>query len=502
VLQFYLDHNCSRLTSSDSTELNYVRELLTFEDPRKLTSRDYLHGLTEGRICLLDDEGVFPSGVLPKILSRLQVVGIEFKVEQELSYPDPQLPLGHPNFNTRMIPGSRELRDYQLASIERALHWKRGVINIATGGGKTLVMIGIVKALGGRALVQVETVATLQQTCSEFAASGFSSLGSCSHEGSDLSKQVVVGTVKTLTRLFLDRKTDPELLQDFTSYHVDETHHLPAKTWYRLGLMVTAPYRFGYSATPYDSLDQNSLDDNYLEGILGQQIVRLPYSYLVQRGYLAQAYVVQVDYRSQSHLPYHLNDWIAISKSLIQDQVRNTQIVNIAASLYQRGLKVLISVREIEHGKELLRRLGNVEAQFSWGGSTLTRVGQDGELKTENVSYEDVKQYYDGVERGILIGSTVYDESQDLPSFNAIILASGGRGGDLGRKVIQRTGRALRPKPGENYAYVIDFNDNSNCVLLKHTKERKRVYLEHGYVVLSHEQSQQLLKEWNGSVSL
>src|SRR5438552_4060600 len=77
------------------------------------------------------------------------------------------------------------------------------------------------------------------------------------------------------------------------------------------------------------------------------------------------------------------------------------------------------------------------------------------------------------MEVGIFIGSVVYDEVIDISDISALIILSGTK---RYRRVIQRVGRALRPKAGLNEVLVFDFWDTTHWILRHHSEERVKVY--------------------------
>ena len=69
--------------------------------------------------------------------------------------------------------------------------------------------------------------------------------------------------------------------------------------------------------------------------------------------------------------------------------------------------------------------------------------------------------------------STVVNEGVNIPSMDVIIMAGGGKSNKL---TVQRVGRALRKAEGKETAKIIDFYDNDNGILLRHSKARLKTY--------------------------
>ena len=77
-----------------------------------------------------------------------------------------------------------------------------------------------------------------------------------------------------------------------------------------------------------------------------------------------------------------------------------------------------------------------------------------------------------------IIASTIFDEGVDIPEVGSLILAVGGKSTI---KTLQRVGRALRPKKGENEVEIYDFIDWGNKYLLSHSRQRLQDYMDEGF---------------------
>ena len=80
----------------------------------------------------------------------------------------------------------------------------------------------------------------------------------------------------------------------------------------------------------------------------------------------------------------------------------------------------------------------------------------------------------------VLIATTIVDEGLDIDKINVLILA-GAKKSD--RQYLQRVGRALRRKRGENVVIIYDFYDTGHRLLDKHTKKRHNLYLKEEFDV-------------------
>jgi superfamily II DNA or RNA helicase len=102
-----------------------------------------------------------------------------------------------------------------------------------------------------------------------------------------------------------------------------------------------------------------------------------------------------------------------------------------------------------------------------------------------DVSVEGVENFVAGV--GLAVAhNTIFDEGEDCPGIDALVLAEGVK---VNTNVIQRIGRALRKKPGENTAWIVDIVPLAAKKLIEHADERCRLYEKEGYEV-------RLVTEW------
>lgn len=170
---------------------------------------------------------------------------------------------------------------------ERAIHLlreslrqskKRPVLNIFTGGGKTVVAAEIFKsalAKGKRCLFVADAVELIDQTVNSFYAQGIESIGviQAQHPLTDPTKMVQVASIQTLAR-----RATP----DFDLCICDEVHSLHKAHIKLLEDRPNAPF-IGLSATPWTKGLGNYFDD---------LICPISIQELTEQGYVAklQAY--------------------------------------------------------------------------------------------------------------------------------------------------------------------------------------------------------------------
>jgi superfamily II DNA or RNA helicase len=433
-------------------------------------SQLYRKGRWDGYKHLMTKRGnlLIPTGLLPSAIEVLKRAGSEFTVEDKRKKPKRSAPLpthGH------------SLRDYQEKVLESVSKHERGILQLATGAGKTLVAAHIIARKGLRTLFFVHTKDLLFQAMGVMENVLNLPIGQIGDGKVDI-RDISVATIQTTARalhLKLEKEksdevplwsdeagesltvTDEEAIQralkESEMVVFDECHHLPADTFYEIAMKIpNAYYRYGLSATPWRS-DRSDL---MIEAALGKKLCVVRSTDLIERGFLVKPKITMFEiYPTGRRLQRH---FATVYKSeVVENEERNRIIADVAIHSSQRGRSVLILVNQIRHG-EILEKL-IPEASFISGNDS---------SEVRQVALQRLKAKTDQV----LIATTLADEGLDLPSLDVLILAGAGRSET---RALQRVGRVLRPFPGKNTATIVDFWDQT-LYLEGHSKARYEIY--------------------------
>jgi len=398
----------------------------------------------------------FPTGLWSRIQSILDEHGVQYEIERS---PVPEAP------SIASHTPKTGLRDYQTEALKSALEKGRGILQIATGGGKTLLAAHLIHQLGKRTFFFVHTLDLLYQAAEVFERELGIPIGRLGDGRAEIG-DVTVATIQTAARVFgfttgreraakdEDEESRPareravslagkkeEVIQAIEEAGVvifDECHHVPADTFYKIAFRTPrAALRFGLSATPW----RDDGHDLLLEAALGDKICVVRCTDLIREGYLVAPCIEMV----RAPAPrVNRRDWTyhdLYKLAIAENQSRNRVIAAQAKAWAAEGKSVLILVAHVEHGKNLQELLP--EANFAYG----------------SLDTETRRQYLHELERKlrpVLIATTLADEGLDVPSLDAVILGGGGKSDT---KAYQRIGRALRPSPGKEQALVLDFFD-------------------------------------------
>ena len=428
-------------------------------------SSKYKDGLWDGKTNFLKLQTLkFPTGLLSIVTEHFDEKGIEYEVKEiDDSFEDNIFVI-----KNSMLSGI-QLRDYQLSAIHSALNNARGILQLPTGSGKTEIAVGIIKLLNKKTLYVVHTKDLLNQTIKRFKQrldTSSNTLGQIG-DGNYFPNDITVATVQSLNSLFKkDFEQAKNLLNTFECLILDECHHASAQTWYKVAMFChNASWRFGFSGTP---LQRNALENMKLQACTGNLIFKLPTSELIKRKELSEIEVTMVDL---SDFPVPLGEtWRQIYRSGIVENIsRNMLIKNIAKKHYIQKDKVMILVREIDHGNtlQMMLQAEHIPCRFVYG-------------KHKSDYREESKEEFNESGAFVLIASPIFDEGVDLPEINTLILAPGG---ESTVKTLQRVGRGLRKKKDDSVLKVYDFLDQAKYIS-NHSLQREEIYKDEGFPVI------------------
>lgn len=390
-----------------------------------------------------------------------------------------------------------EYREYQKEAIEKILKEKQGLVNIATNGGKSVIIAGVCKSVACSCLILTHRVEIREQLKEIISKVCRESVGEISAEKTSIER-ITVAMVPTLfarvrskvkTSGKYDKRQDLiDYLEGVECLLIDEVHHAAAKSWKMvIDKVRRAEYRIGFSGT---IARQNSYEGMNVRAVCGDILVKVKNKELIEAGYSATPEVrllsvdctdeieeAKMEFDEKWRIMYERGEAEDTGKSaliygkiyekaIVFNQERNSLLVK--AALEERGKCVLMIIERIEHGElllELLQQRSDLRCAFLHGQSR-DRL--------------EIKRKFSEREIDVLIVSTIFDEGVDVANIDVLILGASRRSD---RKLLQRVGRGLRKKKeGENSVVIYDVIDIGG-ILLKHSKERVAVYRKEGFEV-------------------
>lgn len=398
---------------------------------------------------------IVPSGLIYRAKDILtEVLGVKVVVNSKIVKPD-----------KRTVPHNIKLRDYQEVIVDAANNRFRGTWQAPTGSGKTIVALAVWALWGHRGLIVVPTQEIQEQfytSALEFfdsidiGAVGGNAKRLCGDEwapGEDLT----IGTYQIFNSKLRKEQAD-DLINNINFILVDEGHHLPSRTIYNLLMRCDATIRYAQSAT----LTHNDLGTLYIEAATGPLIASVSDGKLIKEGYKARPVVRVIDVPGVTLTDY---------KDAMDTNIYNNDSI-LAAIRYiiehEDGLIIIMTTR-----KSHMRRISLY----------LQNRGIEAHMICGETKPKDREEIVTGMRTGdirVVVATQVFDEGIDIPDANVLILAGGGKS-IIKHK--QRIGRVLRPKKGENVAYIYDFYVEDYSHAQRHSSVRLSRYEKWGWKI-------------------
>jgi superfamily II DNA or RNA helicase len=373
-------------------------------------------------------------------------------------------------------PPGYESRDYQTFTIERALKFTRGILSMATGAGKTLVVTRLIGEIKTYPFIfYVLTKDLMEQAHGVMSACLNQPIGMIGDGKCDIQK-ITVCTIQTavialnqgnakfkINDYAFDDEDEwdekgienaekaakiKQLITQAKGICVDECHHVSSKSVRDvLTASVNAFWRYGGSATPYRDDGASIL----IQAMLGAKIVDVNASYLIKRGDLVKPYIFMepVDSKVNFHSYQKIYE-----NCIVKNEPFNNHVAKTVNHLISRGLSVLVLVQQYKHGEYLKKLIPNSE------------------FITGKISSEKRTKHLQDLREGkiTLIGTSLVDEGVDIKELDVVVMAGGGKSCT---RISQRVGRCLRKDKKsakqKNKAIVIIYEHNAKY-LEKHAK--------------------------------
>lgn len=414
----------------------------------------------------------FPTGLMSLVVDYLTSNKVEFRRFDARLKPVQ-------NLNITTSPDV-QYRDYQsIEVIAKAAKATRGIIQAATGSGKTLCCAGIMAELKVCPIIFFVTsidLLTQAKECFEKALliDGLpAKIGQIGGGIIDI-QNINVMTIQTAVRA-LDKQWDKEtkfdendtdddtpiaehkeeireLIRTAKLALSDEVQHWKASTCLLVARELTsAYYTFGCSATPW----RDCGDDVLIQSCFGKTIVSISASRLIKEGWLMKPEIKVIHVKNKVS---KFKTWASIYKEQITDNHEyNNMVAKIANAYINNKRQVLVLINQINHGKELSKLIpGSV---FLSGNSP--KAKREAAIKNARNKYISC-----------IISSVIFDEGVDIRSLDTVILAGQGKSPV---RAIQRIGRILRTFDGKTKATAIDFYIHQKY-LSDHAKARLKMY--------------------------
>lgn len=387
-----------------------------------------------------------------------------------------------------------EIRDYQVNVVLSMLKYKRGVIDSATGSGKTFIMFMFIAFLLDtkrikRCMIVVPNLDLMNQTMA--ALYGYDESNMKGEEGrfriqryGDNNKgileedtNVVVGTFQTLC------KFDSDFYNQFDCIIVDESHTAKAKSIGNILKQASnAYYRFGLSGTSL--VKGRGAISLGMQELFGPMLMKISVNRLQQEGYISPCNIEihKLNYLSDEYR----HKLIEAKKVSTGSQLFNIErklarmsdirLKHIVKCVTEADNNTLVLFTDIKNGygkkiyKEILNNTNGVVCHYIDGSVS----GAERERIRNEINNDKSET------RHVLVASFMTTSTGiDIKSLSTLILTESYKNLTI---ILQSIGRTLRVAEGKEYATVIDITDdfsftgNKRNFLLKHSEDRKKIY--------------------------
>lgn len=373
------------------------------------------------------------------------------------------------------------LRDEQLTAIRKVAMYHRGILQLPTGSGKTEIMCGIVEYIKScigyypTVLILEPTLNLVKSTIKRFKKYGIPA------QSYSETRSIMLNTVNICHPASLnnDIEKDSNLLKDINILLGDESHHFNSESFRKPTYNTQNLYMsigLSASAISQEHIGLTELSDYEPKEVwtfsaTGPLLMNIVTANLVGDR-LAEPVLLMMKYHCNEELETNdPSNWHDVMKTHLESENRNILIANIAKFFYEKDRKTLILVNTIRWSQALLKTLWNMDIPVGASyGSNKFEIYNGYEF----ISDTSVLKDFESGKLSVLIGTTHLYEGADIPNLDTIILAFGGNGE---RTQIQGVGRALRLTKNGKYAYIVDFTDEGDIVLSKHSRNRLNRYI-------------------------
>lgn len=487
----------AKLYTEDRTIKAAVSELLSYAVEGAEFMHAFQSGSWNGRSTFYAwRSSTFPAGFVHLVYSELRKQGHEVRlVRKPLPVPD--------GLESPIVDefGNDDPRyDYQLDALRRVEKHGRGIIQVATGGGKSKIAKLIVHRYRKMTLFITTRGVLMYQMKDGFMDAGLN-VGVIGDGVWAPVKGVNVGMVQTLVAKLQEPSLDAEirslvkqnaekdlglnrdqmvkmaekkveeltrernrtikLLEMVEVVIGEEAHEAGGNSYYEiLKHCKNAHIRVALTATPFmrDGAESNMR----LMAAFGPILIKVSEQMLIDRGILAKPYFRFVESEAHPKLRKSSPWQRAYQLGYVENGFLNGAVVREAVKAAARKLPVMTLVQRKNHGeilKEMMESKG-LKVEFIRGEND-----QDARRRA-------LDKLKDG-RIDVLIGTTILDVGVDVPAVGVVQLAGGGKAEVALR---QRIGRGLRAKKsGPNVCFISDYSVAINSHLREHARQRRAI---------------------------
>jgi len=350
-----------------------------------------------------------------------------------------------------------ELRPYQNEALEAIENFEtegihRQLVSLPTGTGKTILFSTAAKRRNGRTLILAHRDELIQQAVDKLTMvwDGVS-VGVAKAERNEVDKQVIIGSVQTVSR---ENRLE-QLPQDFDCIITDEAHHSAATTYQRiykyLGVMAeedeelqTDTLHLGVTATPQRT-DKIGLDDVFDKIVFHRNIQDFIPDYLCDLRCVQVMTYINID-----GVETWAGDLRTEQLSALLNTTNCNELIVEAWKEHALGRLTLCFTTDVAHARDLCMtfRAYDIKAEWLCGETPIDER-------------RDILVRFAQGEIEVLTNCAVLTEGYDNPALDCIIIARPTKSKLL---YTQMVGRGTRTYPQKQDCLILDVA----CVSTEH----------------------------------
>lgn len=375
---------------------------------------------------------VFSSSLVHLLQKEIEIVDMRFDTGSIIPLPWKNKPF--------------DPRPYQLESLELMYHSYRGVINLATGLGKTLVAIHCVKFFKRKSLIIVpsDSIAKqfLEKCQSAFGENKVAMYGGGKKKTADITIAIAASIVNNIE---VFKQLDLGLII------FDEAHHTPAETFYNICKDLSHVGRiFGLTATDYRSDGKDIL----IEAGCGKTLIKRDIVWGVKNNWLAKPIFIVKEIETVGR--DYSDKLKSYKEHVLNNQKMKSQIYEDIMNSITENKSVLCLVAEVEHGEELSKQTG---LPFAKG--------------TDKKSQDYVDSLNKGKIKGLIGTTGKVGEGTDTINVDVLVLSNFMASKGI---VTQSLGRGLRLHGKKSECTIYDYIPKGSKMLSRHAHDRISFY--------------------------
>lgn len=497
IVQIAYNATVAKLKTTNRDAKNFVSELLSYTVEGAEFAMSFQSGTWNGRSTFFSHlNGTFPAGFVHLVNAELNKRGYRVQLARR---PNPE-PLGPADPKVDEFGNDDPRYDYQMRALRLIERHGRGILQVATGGGKSKICKLIVARFRRKTLFLTTRGVLMYQMRDGFRQAGvkvgvigdgafnpidgvnvgmvqtfvarvkkpvlkeeeLAIIGECTRKGVETSRAEIkaLADERYREKLKLHQRTIA-FLNEVEVVIGEEAHEAGGNSYFEiLNHCRNAQIRVALTATPFMRPDAE--DNMRLMGAFGPILIRVSEKTLIERGILARPIFRFVNAMAHPKLR-RTSPWQrAVTLGYIENTAMHGQLLREALKAKRHGLPVLTLVQRKQHGVNLERayRRAGLRAIFIQGENDMVRR----------------RKALVALGKGLLdvvIGTTIVDVGVDVPAIGLVQLAGGGKAEIALR---QRIGRGLRAKKsGPNVCFISDWSVNLNMTLRDHTRERRAI---------------------------